>query len=194
MQTSTLAVLLTLLVWHIDAQHDLPYEPNADHPYGLANQAVGDQINDWEPLIGISHCQSVQRNPDGTWQDTIQMVWTWKYILNGTAVQDISLKAGKLYSTSIRQFHPDSNQWMVTYFSYPGVSAAPGTWRGGKMGDEIVLNQPQKAPNGMDGNSRLTFYDMTPSGFSWKGEWVKDDASITYPFWTIKCTKVTTDE
>ena len=169
------------------AQNDLMFEPSADHPYGLPNPVAGEQMTDWSPMIGSCQCKSIQRNPDGTWQDTIDMEWTWKYILNGTAVQDITLKEGSLYTTSIRQFHPDSNQWVVTFFSYPGVTVSPGTWIGRMEGKDMVLQQPQKAPNGMDGFSRLTFFDIRDQGFQWKGEWVKDDESITYPFWSIDC-------
>ena len=48
---------------------------------------------------------------------------------------------------------------------------------------------PQKAPNGMDGFSRLTFYDINDDGFKWIGEWVDEAGQITYPFWKIDCTK-----
>ena len=171
----------------VTAQGSLPYEPSSMYPYGLPNPSAGTHIQDWSPLIGTCECKSVQRNQDGTWQDTIDMTWIWKYILNGTAVQDISLKDSSLYATSIRQFHPDSNQWIVTFFSFPGVTATPGTWIGGKQGNDMVLSQPQKAPNGMDGFSKLTFYDIRQEGYRWKGEWVKDDGSITYPFWSIDC-------
>ena len=168
----------------------LPFEPSNDYPYGQPNPEAGASIEDWAPMIGSCTCQSVQRNPDGTWKDTISMDWTWKYILNGTAVQDLSLKEGSLYATSIRQYHPDSSEWIVTFFSYPGVAISPGTWRGGKQTDgTIVLSQPQKAPNGMDGFSRLTFYDINDQGYRWKGEWVKDDETVIWPFWHINCSR-----
>jgi len=42
----------------------------------------------------------------------------------------------------------------------------------------------------MEGDSRLTFYDFTDEGYQWKGKWVSADRSITYPFWNIKCQKI----
>ena len=111
--------------------------------------------------------------------------------MNGHAVQDEVWRENGLYAGSIRQFQADSVQWVVTYFSYPGVSTKPGTWIGQKEGDKIVLKMPQKAPNGMEGFSRLSFYDMSDSGFRWLGEWVSQDGSFTYPFWKIKCKKKT---
>ena len=92
-----------------------------------------------------------------------------------------------------RQFQPDSGKWVVTYFSSPGVSTSPGTWLGKKKGEDIVLTMAQKAPNGMDGFSRLTFHSISPKGYGWKGEWVSQDESIVYPFWIIGCNKRSSD-
>ena len=164
------------------------YEPSASNPYGRLNPNAPPEVADFAALIGLCDCKSLNRNPDGTWQDTVAMEWQFKYILNGTAVQDEVWREGN-YASSIRQYHADSAQWIVTYYSYPYVTYNVGVWRGGKEGEDIVLTQPQKAPNGMDGISRLTFHAISENGFKWKGEWVKDDGSITYPFWTIDCKK-----
>ena len=42
----------------------------------------------------------------------------------------------------------------------------------------------------MAGDSRLTFYDMSEDGFSWKGEWVDKKQTIVYPFWMIYCKRI----
>ena len=112
-------------------------------------------------MIGKSECKSLQRNQDGSWKDTVDMLWQFKYIMNGTAVQDEVWRGSEWTAGSISQFQPDSAQWVVSYFSYPSVAYRPGVWHGGKDGDKIVLLQAQKAPNGMDGYSRLTFYDIS---------------------------------
>lgn len=164
------------------------YEPSDTYPYGQLNPNAPTEIGDFSAMIGLCDCNSISRNPDGSWQDTTAMEWRFKYVLNGTAVQDEVWRESN-YASSIRQYHSDSAQWIVSYYSFPSVAYNVGVWRGGKEGDEIVLHQTQKAPNGMDGFSRLTFYDMTASGFKWKGEWVKDDGSFTYPFWSIDCVK-----
>ena len=78
---------------------------------------------------------------------------------------------------------------MVTYFSYPAVATTPGVWLGNKTDNEIVLKKEQKAPNGTEGFSRLTFYDMDENGFKWKGEWSNTSGSFIYSFWMISCTK-----
>jgi hypothetical protein len=44
--------------------------------------------------------------------------------------------------------------------------------------------------NGMEGEYRLTFHDITEQGFNWIGEWIDDARTITYPTWKITCKKV----
>lgn len=167
----------------------MDYEPSSKNPFGLPNPEAPDGVRDFHPMIGICDCRSVQRNPDGAWQDTLDMVWKFKYIMNGFAVQDEVWRENDLYAGSIRMYHPDSAQWVVSYFSYPAVAWTPGIWHGSKIGDQVILTRPYTTANGMEGVSRLTFYDMTEQGFRWKGEWIKDDGSIVYPFWTIDCEK-----
>ena len=160
------------------------------HPYGTAYEGAPPEFMDWEPLIGTCQCRSVQRNADGSWKDTIDMTWVWKYILEGKAVQDYSLKSDGFHSTSIRQYNPDSSQWYVTFFGTASPSATPGTWKGGKIDEDIVLKKPQKAPNGMEGFYKITFSNITGKGFNWLGEWVDATGNIHYPTWKILCKKL----
>ena len=167
----------------------LEFEPSPIQPYGLLNPEAPPQVADFAPIIGTCDCRSLARNADGSWQDTLAMVWRFKYIMNGTAVQDEVWRENNLYAGSIRQYQPDSAHWVVTYFSYPAVSIAPGVWHGNKIGDEIILYKPQKAPGGMEGKYKITFYEIAETGFKWKGEWVNMDESINYPTWYIACRK-----
>lgn len=91
------------------------YDSSEENPFGLPNPDAPEQIKDFHPLIGENTCRSVARNPDQTWGDTLQMLWRWKYIANGMAVQDESLKEDGNHSGSIRQFIPDSNRWFVHF-------------------------------------------------------------------------------
>ena len=137
----------------------LNYEPSVINPFGLPNPDAPKEITDYAPMIGICDCKSISRNPDGTWKDSLDMTWKFKYIMNGTAVQDEVWRANKLYAGSIRQFQKDSAEWVVSYFSYPTVAYNPGIWHGTKMEDKIILTKPQVAPNGAYGASVLTFYE-----------------------------------
>ena len=165
------------------------FEASDEFPFGKPNKEAEANVTDFEGMIGLSDCKSLMRNQDGTWQDTLQMVWKFKYILNGTAVQDETWHASGFYATSIRQYNKTTKNWVVTYASSNSVSNTVGVWLGNKEEDEIILKQDQKAPNGMDGVSRLTFHNISDEGFDWKGEWVDTTGSIVYPFWKIYCTK-----
>lgn len=165
------------------------YEASGNHPYGRLNPEAPQEVADFAPLIGTCDCLSDQRNPDGTWRDTENIVWKWKYIMNGTAVQDETYKPDGAHSGSIRQFIADSSKWYVHYYTNRGPTTVLPAWEGGKRGDSIVLYREQKAPNGMDGFYRITFSDITETGFKWLGEWVDTTEKIQYPTWKIECKK-----
>lgn len=191
-KTLTLFLFLTFLTG-LSAQispERTQYEPSPKQPFGLPSPEMKDALKDFSPMIGLCDCKSVNRNPDGTWQDTVNINWSFKYILNGTAIQDETWKEDDKYTTSIRQFNTDSLKWVVTFFGSSPKSWKPGIWVGDKQGENIILYKDQKAPNGLEGVSRLTFYDITDHGYKWIGEWVDKAGTITYPFWTINCRKV----
>lgn len=169
------------------AQYD--YEPTATHPFGQPHPDAPQQLKDFEPMIGVCDCKSTSRTPDGSWSDAVDMRWTFKYIMNGMAVQDETLKADGKHSGSIRQFIADSSKWYVHYYSSNAPSVVLPTWEGKKKDGAIVLYRDQKSPNGIDGFYRLTFYDMSKTGYKWIGEWVSKDESIEYPTWKIDCAR-----
>ncbi|NNF85661.1 MAG: DUF4440 domain-containing protein, partial [Winogradskyella sp.] len=122
----------------------------------------------------------------------IDMTWEWKYIMNGMAVQDETLKADGKHSGSIRQFIADSSRWYVHYYASGSPSSTLPTWEGNKKeNNNIVLYRDQKAPNSMDGFYRLTFYDINDNGYKWIGEWVDKSEQVVYPTWKIDCKKQT---
>lgn len=158
--------------------------------YGLPNPEAPEQIKDFQSLIGKCNCKSTSRNQDQSWAEPIEMTWEWKYIMNGMAVQDETIKADGKHSGSIRQFIADSSKWYVHYYSSGAPSTTLPTWEGGKKENgNIVLYRDQKAPNGMEGWYRLTFYDIDDTGYKWVGEWVDKTEKVTFPTWKIECTR-----
>ena len=163
------------------------YEPSEKYPFGRYNPEAPEQTKDFEALMGECQCQSINRKKDQSWNEPEDMIWRWKYIMNGTAVQDETLKADGSHSGSIRQFDLDSLRWNVHYYSSAGITTPLPTWHGTKKEGNIVLYRAQKAPNGMDGFYRLTFYDISEKGYKWIGEWVDTAEKIVYPTWKIEC-------
>ena len=182
--------LALISIYTITLAQQKQYEPDKKHPYGMLNPAAPTGTGDFDLLIGTFDCTSVSRNPDGTWQDSLRMEWQFKYIMNGTAVQDEVWRENDLMAGSIRQYNADSAKWYVSYYTSVNIPVSLPAWSGAKDQEgNIVLHKDQQAPNGTDGFSRLTFHDITPSGFYWKGEWISADETIVYPFWTISCSK-----
>ncbi len=170
------------------AQYD--YEPSSENPFGKLNPAAFLQTGDFAPLIGESECKSQNRAADGTWNSKVDMIWRWKYIMNGMAVQDETLKADGTHSGSIRQFNTDSTKWYVHYYSSSSAVNSLPVWEGSKTDDgNIVLYREQAAPNGTEGYYRLTFYNITNDSFDWIGEWVNTAETFTFPTWKISCFK-----
>lgn len=189
---STLLFLLLICYFMqtIDAQKTTyVYSVSDTIPFGKPNPEAPKALEDYAELIGTCDCISKTKNKDKTWAEPIDMQWTFKYIMNGTAVQDETLKSDGKHSGSIRQFDPDSLQWYVHYYSGTGMAPNLSTWKGKRKEDEIRLYKPQKAPNGMKGFYRIRFYDITENGFNWVGAWTNEKEDFVYETWKIKCVK-----
>jgi len=184
MKSITYLILLFSIVGF--SQND--YSVSDTNPFGLPNPEAPEQIKDYETLIGKCNCKSVSRKQDQTWADPVDMTWEWKYIMNGLALQDETIKADGKHSGSIRQFIADSSKWYVHYYSSGSPSTKLPTWEGSKTEDgNIVLYRDNTAPNGTEGYYRLTFYDISDLGYKWVGEWTDKSETTTFATWKIDC-------
>lgn len=181
--------LLLLFPISLFAQKMTNYSPSIENPYGLINPNAPKEVADYKKLIGICDCLSYRKDSDRKWGEPKKMTWTFKYILNGMAVQDETIKEDGNHTGSIRQFVADSAKWYVHWYSQNTPPTQLPTWKGNKQGDSIVLYKDQKAPNGMDGFSRLIFSEISNEGFTWNGVWTDTSESIEFPFWKIECKK-----
>ena len=163
------------------------YEPTPAYPFGQPNPEAPNEIRDYQPLIGICDCRSYRLGKDNEWQSPVNMTWEFKYIMNGMAIQDQTLKEDGIHSGSIRQYSIDSSSWYVHYYTSAVASPNLRAWKGGKIGDEIILYSSQKSPNGLDGFYKIRFYNISDKGFNWLGQWVNMDESIVFPTWKIDC-------
>ena len=166
------------------------YEVSKQQPFGTANKNAPEEVKDFEKLIGICNCKSVQYrgNVPG---DTLDLKWRWKYILNGNAVQDdgwFGNEKGQSSFTSIRILNPQTKQWQVPFF-VPYMTTEPQIWNGGKDGSNIVLRKPGAPQNGQEMESVLTFSEITDTGFNWTGKMVNIETNKESIFWKIWCVK-----
>jgi len=162
------------------------------HPYGLPNTNAPEQIRDFEQLVGKHKCLSQSRKADQKWASPINMTWEFKYIMNGMAVQDLTLKEDGRHSGSIRLYDKEKHQWQVHYFSSVNSSKSKNLpmWTGGKKEGKLVFYRDQKSPSGQAGFFRLSFFNITLEGFKWVGEWVNKTGGNSYPTWKIGCKKL----
>lgn len=183
-------LLTILLLQSLVSLSQYDYEPTKEHPFGRLNPDAPKELADYKSLIGNCDCKSVVRVDRDNWADTVDMKWAYRYIMNGLAVQDQTLRADGSHSGSIRQFNTDSSSWYVHFYSSGTSVPSLPTWSGGMEGNNIVLYNEQAAPNGMEGLYRITFSDISSNGFNWEGAWTTKDESIIYPSWRIFCLKV----
>jgi len=166
------------------------YEPSLANPYGLPHPDAPEQIKDFSLLIGECDCSSVSRKADRTWATAVTMQWRFKYIMNGNAVQDETLKADGTHSGSIRQFDTETSKWLVHYYTTGKTSNPLPSWEGARNEDgDIILYRDSPSPQGAPGFYKISFYNIQETGFDWLGEWVNPDGTIRYPLWKISCKK-----
>lgn len=195
MKTNTLLTVFALLLFLpslsiCKAQSIYTNEPSLENPYGNANADAPKEILDYADLIGKCNCKSVSRINQTEWADTVAMTWTFKYIMDGMAVQDQTLKADGKHSGSIRQFNSDSSRWYVHYYSSSVAIPIMSVWEGNKdENGDIVLYKNQPSPSGADGFYKIVFSNISKDGFDWTGAWVNKDESIVYTTWKIMCKK-----
>lgn len=187
-----LALTLVAITGSLQASNPNEFEANAEFPFGRANPMAPKQLADYAPLIGSWSCESIATTPEGAPGAPIKMTWKFSYIMNGTAIQDQTLKADDQHSGSIRQFNEEEDKWYVHYYSTTRITSL-STYTGNKQDNDIVLYKTisdVKTPEGIDAYYRLTFSNISENGFSWSGDWVdpsSDPDQLLATTWTINC-------
>lgn len=165
----------------------LDYEPSPAHPFGRPHPDAPKELGQFAFMIGQNDCTEERLN--NTTQEWVagERTWDAHYFMNGHGIRD-SGRSGSTTNGNIRLFDTLTKTWNVTFFSSPVYGSS--TWQGKKVGDEIILKIPQKAPGtDFDGFSTLTFSNISETGFDWRGEWISVDESVVFPYWRISCVK-----
>jgi len=188
MNKITLVLFLVLVSFLV---HSAAYKFTANDklPFGQYNPAAPSEVNDFELLMGRAECLTSTRIDKDNWTTPVDMMWTFKYIMNGMAVQDEVLRSDGTHAGSIRQYNNETELWLVYFYSNTAFPDQLPTWVGGKEGADLVFSKAQQAPNGTDGKYRVKFFDITPSSYEWVGEWVDLTEQIVYPTRKISCKK-----
>ncbi len=161
------------------------YEPSEAYPFGRKNPNAPRELSQFEFMIGISDCQDSIRNPNGSWI-SFPSIWKAKYFLNGMAIQDNYFNPQNPTS-NLRLFDPKSKTWKVTYVQI-NRGHFVGTWEGRKEENKIILKREQKTRDGDTVLNRLTFYNISKSGYDWVSEIISPDGSVQAN-WKQSCKK-----
>ncbi|MDH3224699.1 MAG: hypothetical protein OEO23_13355, partial [Gemmatimonadota bacterium] len=142
------------------------HEAGPEQRYGSWNPASPPWSREFDFLIGGFVCEDQWLRPDGSWTRSASE-WSAAYVLNGSAIQDWYWN-DRFAGTSIRTFDPAQDAWLVDFVGMPGV--VTGRWVGQPEGTNMVMRQERRDPRGEPLVSRLTFFGITPTAFSWVGE------------------------
>ncbi|MBK8503541.1 MAG: hypothetical protein IPL46_15815 [Saprospiraceae bacterium] len=61
-------------------------------------------------MIGVCDCQSSAHDSDGSWANTPNITWSFKYIMDGKAVQDETLNPDASHTGKIRQYNQEKTR------------------------------------------------------------------------------------
>lgn len=150
---------------------------------GAKEPPLSDQLNHslMRHLLGHWQIQDSTKSADGQWQAGAGASWHFYPILNGHAVQDDWISPpldqpaptdGRQYGTNIRIFNQAENRWEMAWASIKGQQV--DTFIATETADAIIMTGEF---NGQ--NSRITFFHVEPTHFSWKLEF-----ELTPEVWT----------
>lgn len=127
-------------------------------------------------LLGEWDIRDESLQADGTWLVGRGASWTWRTILNGSAIQDdwiapplnIEVPASKRsYGTNIRIYNKEKSRWEMAWASNLGGKI--DTFTATSDGERVVMRGLYAGAD-----TRITFFDVKPDSFSWKMEQRKD--------------------
>lgn len=153
-------------------------EPSPSHPFGKLNPNAPPETAEFSFMIGEFDCDDKTLGQDGKWTES-RVVWNSTYFLNGSGIMD-RFWSEQVVATGTRIFDKKNGKWIVNYFQTSPAYFA-GVWEGKKEGEKMIM----RAPRG-EGESRLTFHNITENSFDWVGESVTKEGKAS-PFWIITC-------
>jgi hypothetical protein len=121
-------------------------------------------------FVGVWDIDVEYYNQDGEIRYHGRWEWSFAWILDGRAIQDVIVDLGPAGrprraagGTTVRYCDPATGRWTIYYLG--AVSGITTVLHGGAVGDTIVLEGPD--PDGT--RNRWTFSDITPGSFTWTG-------------------------
>jgi hypothetical protein len=144
----------------------------ADAEFGRLNPLAPPETEHWGRLAGVWSCTIPTTTPDGA-PGQSRATWTWRYILDGHAVQDVYVgHRGQgqpdFYGTGVRIYHPGTETWEISWIANsPSTGIAPRITRftATSEGGDIVMRRAEGDPEW-----RVVFHDIGDDTFAWRSE------------------------
>jgi hypothetical protein len=154
-----------------DAQLEDAPTVMAEADFGSLSPLAPGETAQWGQLAGVWECL-VSTPVEGGPARSSRATWTWRYTLDGHAVQDVYVGHREddrpdFYGTGIRIYHPGNASWEISWMANsaasgdaPRITPFTATFED----EEIVMRR------GDDPAWRTTFFDMDEESFSWASE------------------------
>lgn len=143
--------------------------------FGSVHPLAPQEVEQFGQLVGKWKCRTFALTDSGDWQER-EATWTWFYILDGFAVQDIwhaktvPFMNRPLYGTNIRAFDADAKKWQIIWIEN-GSNKFDKPYEGVLEAGNIVVTGATR-----DGTKfRVTFFNITRDSFDWKSEDLQPD-------------------
>ncbi len=135
------------------------------------NPAAPDQVKQYGQLQGSWRCKSLNLTQDGTWQEAPgDNIWSWYYVLDGYAVQDVWQGSQGGMGTNLRTYDAEQDKWYMVWATTQQArfDEFEATFEDGK----IIMTGDRWARAAFPAHkSRITFHNITAQHFDWKSEW-----------------------
>lgn len=196
-------ILLSIIISTSIAQEGIPtfeevpstvkdFLANSDeYPFGKKHELAPGEIEHIGKLAGMWYCD-VFINKNGSWVKGKPAIWTFKYTLDGFAIEDLWYKTlensppfvqslGHDFSgVNVRLYDPYSKEWKAMWFTNAITSDTTNTlvntYTATSTDEEFVMMRDDL--RGAQ-RAKITFHNMQEKYFDWKNE-VSSDSGKTW--------------
>ncbi len=134
------------------------------------NPEAPKQVQQYGQLQGSWSCVGTNLQPDGTWQSSgPAATWSWYYVLDGYAVQDVWKPAAGAVGTNLRTYDAEADKWYMVWAT--SAQARFDEFEATFDDGNIVMTGDRWARGSIPQHAaRITFHNISKQRFDWKYE------------------------
>ena len=143
-------------------------DTGAPTAYGTLSPTAPVETEHWGQLAGAWQCV-VSTPAGGDSTTTSEATWTWRYVLDGHAVQDVyASRSSAFRGTGLRIYHPHRGEWEISWIANSQTTDSTSRvsqFTATSTRDEVVMRRANGDPTW-----RTVFHDIQRDRFSWYSE------------------------